>query len=102
MTIYQAEEDTECTDFLVSIMKSVKVEKSGKGEVYEVIALGKCFSGNEASVKQIQKKGNAISLPIDLYLALSNSVPNLNLNLSTIYCYNFHPLEMKIQLFTSC
>lgn len=34
-------------------MKFVKVEKSGKGEVYEVIALGKCFSGNEANVKQI-------------------------------------------------
>lgn len=53
MTICQAEEETECTNFSVSIMKFVKVEKSGKGEVYEVIALGKCFSGNEANVKQI-------------------------------------------------
>lgn len=35
------------------IMKSVKVEKSGKGEVHEVIPLGKCFSGNEEHGRQI-------------------------------------------------
>jgi len=37
-------------------MKFIKVEKAGKAEVHNVISVRKCFSGNEANVRQIEEK----------------------------------------------